>query len=154
MAAVVAVAVGVDVTVALIMAMTVVLVAAVVLAIVLVVVEVVMGMAVLFPRQNMKTGQTSPFLGFTKKSSILPRVVWTEESKNDLRFEIGPSYDDVPTTSKCASDGQSSRMSSPSHRVGSCLWPANTAIVAASTAENVMTLFVATSGFCSSQPPP
>ena len=41
----------------------------------------------------MKTGQTRPFLGFTKKSSTLPPVVWSEESKAGIRFEIGPSHD-------------------------------------------------------------
>ena len=35
-------------------------------------------------------------------------VVWAEESKNGLRFEIKPSYDDAQTTSQCAADGQSS----------------------------------------------
>ena len=35
-------------------------------------------------------------------------VVWAEDSQNGLRFEIRPSYDDAPTTSHCASDGQSS----------------------------------------------
>ena len=43
-----------------------------------------------------------------KKSSTLPRVVWAEESKNGLRFEIGPSYDDVPMTSQCPTDEQPS----------------------------------------------
>ena len=38
---------------------------------------------------------------------IVPLVVWAEESKNRLRFEIGPSYDVLPTTSQCPSDGQS-----------------------------------------------
>ena len=38
----------------------------------------------------------------------MPRVVWAEESKNGLRFEIEPSYDVVPTTPQCPSDGQSS----------------------------------------------
>ena len=47
-----------------------------------------------------------PVLGSTKKSSTLPRVVWDEESKNGLRFEIGPSYYVVPTMSQCPSDGQ------------------------------------------------
>ena len=37
-----------------------------------------------------KSGQTRPFLGFTKKSSWLPRVVWAEESKTGLGFKIGP----------------------------------------------------------------
>ena len=40
--------------------------------------------------------------------SMLPRVVWDEESKNGLRFEIGPSCYVVPTTVQCPSDGQSS----------------------------------------------
>ena len=31
-----------------------------------------------------------------------------EESKNGLGFEIGPSYDDIPTKSQCATEGQSS----------------------------------------------
>ena len=49
----------------------------------------------------MNTGQTSPFLGVTKKQVLtLPRVVWVEESKNGLGFEIGPNYDDVPTRSQ------------------------------------------------------
>ena len=39
---------------------------------------------------------------------MLPRVVWAEESKNGLRFEIGPNYYDVPTTSQFLSDRQSS----------------------------------------------
>ena len=42
----------------------------------------------------------SPFLGFAKKPSTLPHVVWAEESKNGLGFEIGPNYDDVPTRSQ------------------------------------------------------
>ena len=54
----------------------------------------------------MKTGQTNPFLGFTKKSN-LPRVVWAEESKNGLSFEIRPSYNNVPTASQFVTDGQS-----------------------------------------------
>ena len=45
---------------------------------------------------------------FTKKSSILPRIAWAEESQNGLRFKIEPSYDDVPATPQYASDGQSS----------------------------------------------
>ena len=32
-----------------------------------------------------------------QKTSTLLRVVWVEESKNGLRFEIEPNYDDVPT---------------------------------------------------------
>ena len=38
----------------------------------------------------------------------MPRVVWAEESKNRLEFEIRPRYDDVPTASRFLSDGQSS----------------------------------------------
>ena len=38
----------------------------------------------------------------------MPRVVWAEEHKNRLRFEIGPSYDGLPTMSQCPADGQSS----------------------------------------------
>ena len=38
----------------------------------------------------------------------MPRVVWAEESKHGLRFEIRPSYDDAPTTSHFVTDGQSS----------------------------------------------
>ena len=37
-----------------------------------------------------------------KKSSNMPRVVWTEESKTGLGLEIWPSYDNVPTTFQCA----------------------------------------------------
>ena len=59
-------------------------------------------------KKNTKTGQTSPFLGSTKKSSAFPLVVWAKDSKNGLRFEIGPSYDDVPTRSKLPTDRQSS----------------------------------------------
>ena len=62
-------------------------------------------------RRHTKTGQTSPFLGVTKTSN-LPNVVWAEESKNCIRFEIGPSYDDVPTrfqlVTELVTDGQSS----------------------------------------------
>ena len=43
-----------------------------------------------------------------KKSSTIPLVVWAEESKNGLRFLIGPSYDGLPTRSQCPSGGQSS----------------------------------------------
>ena len=45
---------------------------------------------------------------------MLPRVVWAEESKNGLRFEIGPSYDVIPTRSQCLTDGQSSCTSNSS----------------------------------------
>merc|ERR1711966_389562 len=48
------------------------------------------------------------FTFYQKISSNLPHVVWAKESKNSLRFEIGPSYDDVPTTSQYLTDGQSS----------------------------------------------
>ena len=50
----------------------------------------------------------SPFLGFTKKLSWLPRVVWAEESTTGLGFEIGSSYDDIPTASQFLADGKSS----------------------------------------------
>ena len=60
--------------------------------------------------KNAKTDQTSPFLGFTKKSNTMPCVVWAEESKTGLGFEIEPSYEDVPTRSICVTDGQSSCM--------------------------------------------
>ena len=40
----------------------------------------------------------------------MSHVVWAEESKNGLRFEIRPSYDAVPTTSLCLTDAQSSCM--------------------------------------------
>ena len=43
-----------------------------------------------------------------QKSSTLPRVVWVEESKNSRGFEIGPSYDNVPMTSQCATVLESS----------------------------------------------
>ena len=45
---------------------------------------------------------------FYKTSSTLPRVVWAEESKNGLGFEIGPNYDNVPTRSQFLTDRQSS----------------------------------------------
>ena len=55
-----------------------------------------------------KTDQTRPFLDFTKKTSTLPRVVWAEKSKAGLRFEIGPSYDVVPTGSQLVTHGKPS----------------------------------------------
>ena len=55
----------------------------------------------------MKTGQTSPSLGFAK-NKYYARVVWVEESKNSLEFEIGPNYDDVPTRSQLLTGKQSS----------------------------------------------
>ena len=59
-------------------------------------------------QKKVKSGKTSPFLGFTKKSSMLPRLVWAEGSKNGLGFEIGPSYDDAPRRSQLVTDRQSS----------------------------------------------
>ena len=50
----------------------------------------------------------SMFWGFTTKIKYQPRVVWAEEPKTGLGFEIGPSHDDVPTTSQCLTDGQTS----------------------------------------------
>ena len=41
---------------------------------------------------------------------MLPSVVWAEESKNGLRFEIGPHYDAVPTRPQLVTRGQSSCM--------------------------------------------
>ena len=38
----------------------------------------------------------------------MPRVVWAEESKNGIIFEIWPSYDVVPARSQLVTDGQSS----------------------------------------------
>ena len=38
----------------------------------------------------------------------MPRVVLAGEFKNGLGFEIQTSYDNVPTTSQCATEGQSS----------------------------------------------
>ena len=46
----------------------------------------------------------------SKKSSIMPRVVWAEESKTSLGFEIGLSYDNVQMTSQCSTAWQSSCM--------------------------------------------
>ena len=43
-----------------------------------------------------------------QKSRNMPRVVWAAKSKTGLGFEIRASYDDIPTTSQCATDGQSS----------------------------------------------
>ena len=58
--------------------------------------------------KNLKTGQTCPFFRFFEITSTLPCVVWAEESKTSLGFEIGPSYDDVQTTSQLVTDRQSS----------------------------------------------
>ena len=38
----------------------------------------------------------------------MPRVLWAAKPKTGLGFEIGPSYDDVPTMSQFLIDGQSS----------------------------------------------
>ena len=46
----------------------------------------------------------------------MPRVVWAEESKTGLRFEIRPSYDAVPTRSQFVTDGQSSCMKNESSK--------------------------------------
>ena len=47
-------------------------------------------------------------MGFTKKSSTLPCVVWAKEFKNGLGFEIRPSFDDIPTSTQLLTDSQSS----------------------------------------------
>ena len=53
--------------------------------------------------------RNKPVLRFyEKKSSTLLSVVWAEESKNGLSFEIRPSYDGVPTRSQLVTHGQSS----------------------------------------------
>ena len=39
-------------------------------------------------------------LRFYKKSNMT-RVIWAEESKTGLGFEIGPSYGDIPMGSQC-----------------------------------------------------
>ena len=53
--------------------------------------------------------RNEPVLRFyKKKSSTIEDVFWAEESKNGLRFEIGPSYDAVPTRSKLVTHRQSS----------------------------------------------
>ena len=49
----------------------------------------------------LKTTQRAFFEILRKKSSIFPSVVWAEESKNSLRFEIRPNYDGVPTAFIC-----------------------------------------------------
>ena len=58
-------------------------------------------------KTKMKTGQTSPSLGFAK-NKYYARVVWVEESKNSLGFEIGHNYDDVLTRSQLLTGRQSS----------------------------------------------
>ena len=67
--------------------------------------------------KNAKTGQTSPFLGSTKIKYFALRVVWVGESKNGLRFEIGPNHDNVPTRSQLLTHRQSScKYNSTSHK--------------------------------------
>ena len=64
------------------------------------------------PTKNKETRklvkQNRFYVGLTKKSSTFPSVVWAEESRTGLKFEIGPSYDVVPTRSQLVTDGQSS----------------------------------------------
>ena len=55
-----------------------------------------------------KLAKRARFEILQKKSNNMPRVVCVEKSKHGLRFEIRPSYDDVPMTSQCPTDGQSS----------------------------------------------
>ena len=54
-----------------------------------------------------------PSFRFYKKTSTFPGVVWVEEFKNCLGFEIGPNYDDVTTRSQLLTDRQSSCISNP-----------------------------------------
>ena len=49
-----------------------------------------------------------PVLRIHKKLGNMSRVVWAEESKTGLRFEIRSSYDYVPTRPQLITDGQSS----------------------------------------------
>ena len=44
----------------------------------------------LLKTKNAKTGQKRSFLGFTKNSGTITRVVWSEESKTGLGLGIGP----------------------------------------------------------------
>ena len=62
----------------------------------------------LFPGNIFKMVKQSYFEVLRKKSSNMARVVWAEESKNGLRFDIGPRYGSLPMRSQCPSDGQSS----------------------------------------------
>ena len=57
-----------------------------------------------FRGEKQKLVKRGHFELLRKKSSNMPRVVWAEESKNGLRFEIGPSYGDVQTRSQYATD--------------------------------------------------
>ena len=49
-----------------------------------------------------------PFLGFTKKSSTLTRVVWAGDSKTGLGIKIGPRQHNLWHGSQCVTDWQSS----------------------------------------------
>ena len=62
----------------------------------------------LWQKKTQKLAKHARFEVYQNKRNV-PRVVWAEESKNGLGFEIGPSFDDVPTTSQCVTDGQSFR---------------------------------------------
>ena len=50
--------------------------------------------------KNAKTGQTRPFLGFTKNINMIAPFSLGCGIQNDLGFEIGPSYDATPTRSQ------------------------------------------------------
>ena len=63
--------------------------------------------------KTQKQAKTSPFEILHKESSNMPRLVWAEESETGLGFEIETNHDDVPTTSHCATYGQSSCTSAP-----------------------------------------
>ena len=60
-------------------------------------------------KKKRENWSNEPVFRFHKKST-LPRVVWVEESKNGLGFEIGPNYDNVPTRSQLLTGRQSSCM--------------------------------------------
>ena len=50
--------------------------------------------------QNIKNGQMSPFFEFSENPKHMPRVVWAEESKTGLGYQIEPSqqkYKHKPT---------------------------------------------------------
>ena len=61
-----------------------------------------------FEAKNENWSNEPVFRFYKKKSIMLPPVVWAEESKNGIKFEIEPSYDVVPTRSLLVTDGQSS----------------------------------------------
>ena len=64
-----------------------------------------------FQGEKIKWSNEAILRFYEKIPSNIPRhVVWAEESKNSLRFEIRPSYDGVPMASICLTDGQSSCM--------------------------------------------